>query len=491
MFYKKVFQIFLLVLLICSYSGCKKLLQEKVYSQLAAENFLTTRDGLEKLLFSSYALTADMDAFHEYSRIAVQEMCTDILWQQRGIEATNAIQLYQFTWDAGLSNNYLGNNFDTPYKGIRDANTVLDNAGNGALNDADRKLFVAEARFLRAVNYYYLWDYFGGVPLRTSLTDPVQMPRSDEAVIIKFIEDELLASIPDLPNSGAEQAYGRAHKGAARAFLCRLYLNTKQWQKCADMAKIIMDMNYYSLFPNYARLMAMENKRNKEMIWVRPGNAQSANTGNNSLAASTPAAFKSDPKSGIVWQTNWANFASDYLMYDAFYNSFEKNDVRTNVILTSFINTSNATVTLLGKNSSMVWKYVPDPLANGQEHGNDVSVIRFADILLSRAEALNELSGPTQEAITLINQVRNRAGIPNFSMANFLTKEGLRSQILTERGHEFFYEELRRRDLIRHGKFIEFAKNRGVTNAADFRQLFPIPLTAINSNPLLIQNPGY
>ncbi len=471
--------------------GCKKLLKEEVYSELAAENFLTTRGGLEKLLFSSYALTADMDAFHEYSRDAVQEMTTDILWQQRGGEATNAIQLYQFTWDAGLSVNYLVNQFDTPYKGIRDANTVLENANNGALNDADKKLFAAEAHFLRAVNYYALWDFFGGIPLRTSSADALQMPRADEATILKFIEDELLASIPDLPASGSELSYGRAHKGAAMGFLCRLYLNTKQWQKCADMAKMVMDLNYFSLFPTYAKLMAVENKKNKEMIWVRPGNAQSVNTGNNFIAASTPAAFKSDPKSGIVWQANWANFASDYLMYDAFYNTFEPNDKRTQVILTSFVNTSNVTVPLLGKNSSMVWKYVPDPNANGQEHGNDVSVMRYADILLSRAEALNEISGPTSEAISLINMVRTRAGIPDLLVTNFPTKESLRSAILLERGHEFFYEELRRRDLIRHGKFIEFARNRGVTNAQDFRQLFPIPISAINSNPLLKQNPGY
>lgn len=150
---------------------------------------------------------------------------------------------------------------------------------------------------------------------------------------------------------------------------------------------------------------------------------------NNFVAASTPANFKSDPKSGIVWQTNWANFASDYLMYDAFYNTFEPNDKRTQVILTSFINTSNVTVSLLGKNSSMVWKYVPDPNANGQEHGNDVSEMRYADILLSRAEALNEIAGPAAEAISLINEVRTRAGTPNLQLANFPSKESLRSTI--------------------------------------------------------------
>ena len=331
----------------------------------------------------------------------------------RGVEATNAVLLYQFTWDAGLMANYLGNRFDNPYRAIRDANLVLGNVNSAGLNDADKKLLAAEAHFLRALNYYYLWDYFGRVPLRKSPADPVQMPQADEATIVKFIEDELLAAVPDLPSSGAELSYGRAHKGLQWLIYVVLYLNTKQWQKAADAAKSVIDMNYFSLFSNYARLFAIENERNKEMIWVKPGNSQSVNTGNNFLAASTPANFKSDPKSGIVWQSNWANFASDYLMYDAFYNTFEANDKRTQVILTSFINTSNVSVPLLGRNSSMVWKYVPDPNANGQEHGNDGADYRYADILLSRAEALNEISGPNQEAIGLINQVRTRAGISN------------------------------------------------------------------------------
>jgi hypothetical protein len=162
-------------------------------------------------------------------------------------------------------------------------------------------------------------------------------------------------------------------------------------------------------------MCAIENDGNKEMIWVRPANASSTATGNRSINVSTPASFKKDPKSGIAWQTNWSNAASDYLMYDAFYNSFEKNDLRTDVILTSFINTSGDTVALLGKNSSQVWKYVPDPNANGYENGNDKPVIRYADILLSRAEALNELSGPTQEATTGKFSDKGQLKIANFN----------------------------------------------------------------------------
>jgi len=481
--------IIIIIILVSPSMGCKNMLDEEIYSELVADNFLNTPDGIEKLLLSSYSNTAAMDIFKENYRIMFDEMGTDILWQQRGLQNAAAIQIYQFTLDSGIK--YLEGLFTGHYQAIRDANLVLDNLDSGAFKDTDIKRFSAEARFLRAVNYYFLWDYFGGVPLRTSSSDPKQMPRSDEATILKFIEDELLASVSNLPNSGEEESYGKATKGAANAFLCKLYLNTKQWQKCADQAKIVMDMNYYSLFPDYTKMMAVENEQNKEMIWVRPANSQREATGNRQIGVSTPAGFKSDPKSGIVWQSNWANFASDFLMYDAFYNSFEGNDKRTNVILTSYVNNKDKTIKLLGTNSSQIWKYVPDPNANGQDHGNDMPVIRYADILLSRAEAINEITGPTPETLSLINLVRKRAGIPDILISDFSTKESLRAQILTERGHEFFYEGLRRRDLLRQDKYIEFAIDRGVTNATGFRKLYPIPLSAMNSNPLLEQNPGY
>ncbi|MBS1663236.1 MAG: RagB/SusD family nutrient uptake outer membrane protein [Bacteroidetes bacterium] len=470
-------------------TGCKKMLDEDVYSELGADNFLTNKDGLDKVLLASYSETAHMNDYVENDRLAIQEMCTDIMWQQGGGEATNAILVYQFTWDSGLS--YLGELFNAPYRAIRDANSVLDNIDAAVLKDSDRKLLRAESRFLRAVNYYYLWDLFGGVPLRTSTKDAPALAKVDAATIQKFIEDELLAVLPDLPASGTEAAYGRAHKGAAMGFLCRLYLNTKQWQKCSAMADQLIGLNYFSLFSSYVNMFTVASERNKEMIWVRPANAQSAATGNRRIAVSTPADFKMDPKSGITWQTNWANYASDYLMYDAYYNTFEPGDVRTNLIMTSFINNAGNTVQLYGSNRSMVWKYRPDPNANGQDHGNDLAVIRYADILLSKAEALNELNGPSQSAIDLINLVRRRAGISDLQLANFTSAGSLRAAILTERGHEFFNEELRRRDLIRHGKLIDLAKARGVTNAATFRELYPIPLGAMNSNSLLKQNPGY
>ena len=122
--------------------------------------------------------------------------------------------------------------------------------------------------------------------------------------------------------------------------------------------------------------------------------------------------------------------------------------------------------------------------------GNDFPLLRYADILLSRAEALNETNGPNQESIDLINQVRTVAGLGSLSIADFSSKDSLRDQILRERGWEFHTEALRRQDLIRHGKFIQWAKDRGKA-ASDYMALFPIPQTEIDANENIRQNTGY
>jgi len=109
---------------------------------------------------------------------------------------------------------------------------------------------------------------------------------------------------------------------------------------------------------------------------------------------------------------------------------------------------------------------------------------------MSRAEALNELNGPTQEAIDLINQVRTRAQADAITLAEYPDKESLRDFILAERGREFYDEGLRRDDMIRHGKFISNAVSRGL-NAKPFHVIYPIPQDQIDNNPNLEQNPGY
>lgn len=477
-----------------SLASCKKTLDQPVYSQLVPDNYLTTKDGIVSVLRAAYVREARLQGqTAAKGTILSQEAVTDIMYQYAGADNRQMSQFLNFTWNANLD--WLFTMLWNPsYLAIRDANSVLDNVDKAAVTDAEKKQFIAEARFVRAICYYGLMSYFGPVPIREStLNGADELARATDQEMKEFIETELLATIADLPDPGKEE-YGRANKGAARAYLCKFYLNTKQWQKCADLAQQIADMKTYELYANYSAIFRVENERNKEFIWVRPAYPSAVGNGpsNDWEAYVFPVGFQKDPKSGLVYIANWRNYAAQYTLRDNFYKTFDANDKRKETVLTSYINQQGATISLLSHvDDTRPLKFWPDPAAIDGGGGGDIPVIRYADILLSKAEALNELNGPNAESITLINSIRNRAGITPVALSDFAGKDQLRDHIVKERGWEFYCEGLRRQDLIRTGKFIAYAQARGLTNAKPFHELYPIPQQAMDSDSKLVQNEGY
>jgi hypothetical protein len=298
--------------------------------------------------------------------------------------------------------------------------------------------------------------------------------------------------VTDLPDPGKEVAFGRATKGAAYAALAKFLLNTKQWQKAADVSQSLIGLNYYSLYPSFTGLFRVENEGNKEMIFVSPC-LNVAGYGNWFMAGALPTGFKTSPQiPAFVWTTAMANFATQYRLRTAFVNTLAATDARRQLIVTSYVNTAGATVDLSTPvDNYRSFKYW-DNGTLGNASGTDVPLLRYADILLTRAEALNELNGPTAAAVALVNQVRTRATLANLPAADIASKDALRDAILRERGWEFISEGKRREDLIRQGKFISLAQARGVTVAnANKHLLFPIPQSEIDANQLAEQNPGY
>lgn len=470
--------------------GCKKFLEEDVYSQLASENFLATQEGIESTLAAAYATAANMVTNNSIYTVGPQEFTTDILTQS-GDNVEAAIAEY-INFTITPSSDFLTANYDPPYQTIRNANLLLENIDRVAISDQQKNAYKAECRFLRAISYYKLYFFFGPVPLRKSTNDPLQMPKASEDEMKSFIESELLSGVTDLPDPGDEPAYGRAHKAAALGFLSKFYLQTKQWENAAKRAEDIIKLNKYDLYPQYRDLFKVENERNIEYIWVRPAKASSDRRNANSwMNVSFPPNFAKEPVSGLTFLNTWLNWPNEFRILDAFYNSFEPGDVRRSLIISSYIDNEGKTVSLLNNNNTRSFKYWPDPQAAGASHGNDIPEIRYADILLIRAEALNEINGPNQESIDRINEVRDRAGLEDIELMDFPSKESLRDHILKERGWEFYSEGHRRLDLIRMGKYISSAIARGKTNAQSFHVLFPIPQVAINANRALEQTDGY
>lgn len=470
-------------------ASCEKALEVTPPGELAPGNVLTTDAGIKAVLYSSYSFMQNPTP----SRYLINnsEVTTDIGFNSGGTEFLTLTQLINFTWDASLGT--LQADVWTPtYKCIRDANIVLENVANVNTTEANKKQYAAEAKVLRAFSYDLLYKWFGTVPLRTSSTSEANLTRAKEDELRNFIESELQAAIVDLPDPGKEDAFGRVNKGVAVAILAKFYLNTKQWQKAANASQQLISYNYYQLFAKYQNLFRVENEGNKEMILVQPCRNENG-FGNWYSAGALPPNFKTSAQvPEFIWASSMANFATQYRMRSAFTNTFDTiNDTRSVLLIRRYVNTSGVTVNLLADADNVRSLKYWDNNTVGNHSGNDVPVIRYADILLARAEALNELNGPTQEALDLINLVRTRAGIASLTLADATSKELLRDLILRERGWEFYSEGKRREDLLRHDKFIALAKARGITVAADKHKLFPIPQAEIDANKACKQNDGY
>ena len=488
---KQIKYILSLVLLITIATSCEKVLDVSPKDELAPGNVLTTTAGIKALLFSSYS---DIQSQPSYRFILnIEEVTTDVAFNTGGNENLIYTQFINFTWDPSVGQ-FAGSYWTPSYMAIRDANLVLENINSVTnITEQVKNQYIAEARFLRAYAYTQLYNHFGPVPLRTSTAQDVKLPKATDAEIKTFIETELNECIADLPAPGKEEAFGRATKGSALATLSKFLLNTKEWQKASDAAGQLISMNYYQLYPVFKDMFKVENEQNKEMIWVVSCTNSKVNMGNWYPSGAMPVGFLyTDQLPEYKWTPAIQNFATKYKLRDAFVNTFDTTDKRFVLVIRKYVNTALKVIDLkLTANSTCSLKYFDN---NGlkNECGNDIPLLRYADILLTRAEALNELSAtPSAEAFNLINLVRTRAGLANLTIANTPTKEAFRDAILRERGWEFISEGKRREDLIRHGKFVSSALARGAVNAKPTHVLFPIPQSEIDANPNITQNPGY
>tara|TARA_R110001592_G_scaffold315981_4_gene592164 strand:+ start:2754 stop:4247 length:1494 start_codon:yes stop_codon:yes gene_type:complete len=491
---KTIIWVFLIAISFAMLS-CENQLELAPVDEFAPENVLQSQEGLESLLFSAYSVQNQGPRLRD--EILINEVSTDIGFVRIGAVLREMTPFMDFSWDYATAK-FEGNFWAPAYRSIRDANTLLDNIDASSVDASFRKKVIAEARYIRAFDYTYLYKYFGVVPLRitTDLSvQPAELGLPTEEEFRNFIETELTEVVQDLPNPSAQIQVGRATKGHAIGALVKFYMNTKQWSKAVTATKDLMDLNYYELFPNYRATFFVENEpqnnpNNKEMI-ISFSLINQNNYNNNYQNGAFPPGFRyADNIPEFVWDSSMANWPTQFSIRDGFVDSFDPNDDRKKAIIENYHNASGALVSLRTTvdNSRNLKYWDSDQIGNFS--GSDLPYLRYADILLCRAEALNEVNGPTQESVDLINMIRDRANVSSYSLTDVGDKDNFRDLILKERGWEFFGEGKRREDLIRHGKFIQYAIDRGLS-AQDYQNYFPYPQSEINSNPNLVQRQGY
>jgi hypothetical protein len=356
----------------------------------------------------------------------------------------------------------------------------------------EKQKALAEMHTARGLLCYDLFDLYG--PIVVAPVEALENPLKDQPLarmeyndMINFIEADLQAGVEGLP-SPADAEYGRFSTGLARMLLIRLYLHEKQWDKVLAQADAIINENHYQLDPDYVGMWGVRAAQNSpEVIWAIPCD-YNATSENQWQMMSLPGNYPVQPGYGVIQSSWW------------FYDTFEENDVRKTNFITAY--TGSDGVDYNRQNPSTFLNYGPRPLKMDGDWDRtselsevDIIEYRYADVLLSKAEAIANINGaPTQECMDLINQIRNRAGLDDYELADYATMDKFIDMLLMERGHEFWCENGEyRADLIRYDKLLDRVKLiAGDQFVDEYKILFPFSLSnIIEGKGAFIQNPGY
>ncbi|MFW6205999.1 MAG: RagB/SusD family nutrient uptake outer membrane protein [Gemmatimonadota bacterium] len=538
--------------------GCTDL-TEVPYNEITEENFRPTEADIGSLVAPAYTPVRDV-WMTWYGNLDFQEETADAFvtpvrpngWYDGG----TYIRLHEHRWTA-TSNGQPGSLWSRAYNGITATNRIIYQIESevAPIEDEElRTLILSELRAVRAYYYYLVMDSFGNIPITTDFTDtslPTQTPRAEA---FQFIVDELTEALPNLLDDGpSAEAYGRMTQWAARALLGRLYLNaevytgTPMWDEVIEVTQPIIDSGLFSLESDYRAPFAQNNHDSPEIIWHAPYDEVNAPGSNFHMKTLKPELrfvfdFPAQP---------WGGSASN----PQFIDTYDADDTRmagtpdeegrggTWLVGPQFtsdeqfgydfvqhIPNINAPADLRGFHYGYpVWKY---EVYAGMQASSDVDypIIRYAEVLMQRAEALLRGADGPGDPGAIVTQVRERAfaetdpGKATVTTAELMegssylygwydydgvVKDGPDGtpvdqntggmyggddveygRFLDELGWEFAVEGHRRRDLIRFGVFTSKTWFNHTPNG-DHREIFAIPQFALDSNSNLQQNPGY
>lgn len=386
------------------------------------------------------------------------------------------------------TNPFINNRWSNSYTAIGRCNAILGRIDPITMDNALKARYIGEAKFLRALFYFNLVRTFGDVPLvLKEIINPdegYEYGRNPKADVYAQIEKDLTEAAEALPASYTGADVGRATQGAAKAMLGRVLLTQKKYAPAAAQLKAVIDLHQYELVPVYADFFKVNNKNNKEAIFdvqYKSGGIGQVNPWPNSFAP------QNSGNAVIQFGGGGNNVPTDDLV-----NDYEAGDQRkAATIATSYVNASGAAIP-----GNFVKKYYDVPTVIN-DNGNNIPIIRYADVILMYAECLNEAGYVAGgEAFTYLNQVRSRAGLNALTATEVPSQGAFRLAMEHERRVEFAFENLRWYDLVRtdramtviNGKAAEINPVNPVTPQ---NQVFPIPQSQIDINSSKItQNEG-
>ncbi|MGB4398854.1 MAG: RagB/SusD family nutrient uptake outer membrane protein [Daejeonella sp.] len=460
------------------FSGCEKKLDLQPEQSLSAEVALSSKETATSALLGVYSSLQTLEAFGGQPQIIGDYQADNVLFVGSFPTLQEITNYNVISSNATIETIWLAH-----YRAILRANKIIakvPGVADVSYTDAQRKQAVAEAKFLRALTYFQLSNLFsqpfqlsGGTNLSVPLVlesfeGEISFPaRATLNDVQNQIKKDLTEAIVDLPASYSLPAdtRGRATKGAVQALLSRVHLYRNDWANAEASARQVLASPLYVLASNYS---FYDGNTPEDVFSIQNSATDNGRTGSGGWASYYQPAAKGGRGD--------APFSTSLV---AAYNE-EPGDKR----FTS-LNATGAAAD--GVSRPFTLKF-PDAINNT----DNSPIIRTTEVVLNLAEAIAEQRGINLESITLINQLRTRAGLPSWTIATFLTKPAFIDAILNERRKELAFEGHRRMDLLRKGKALRTTGPEAskATFGGNFT-ILPIPFREIDQNKALVQNPGY
>lgn len=542
-FLKISLRAFIIIMFSLSFNSCKKFLEVMPKDQVADETLWSSSDNADLFLNDIYA--------------SIPTLVTSDPWENYSDNSMNG-QASRVSTDIYGPGNYTPSNAPNKwslYTSIRKANLFITKVSASQLAEGWKKTRLAEARFLRAYFYSILWTYHGGVPIITDVLnqneqgDEVFRPRNTSEETFAFITSECNEIAADLPLTAET---GRITWGAAVTLKasCELFNagalhnsanDLSKWELAAQTFQRVIDTNRYTLFPDYNTLFFEENNNNVEVIFSRQhlggtslANYRDGEIGPRFVNGALTGWGQVNPTQDLVDEYAMANglpITDPASGYDdqnpyvgrekRFYESIVYDGstwLESSMIMKQGVGSLNATdlnnSSISTRTGYYIRKGINPKYASAQNNQNSANwiIFRYAEVLLSYAEARNEATGPDQSVYDAINEIRERADLPVLPVG--LTKEQMRTAIHRERRVELAFEEKRLPDLLRlrlaevvlngavHAMKIEKVGANWVYTSVpagggtkvfheEKNYFLPIPQSAIDKNKQLVQNPNY
>ncbi|MXN91519.1 RagB/SusD family nutrient uptake outer membrane protein [Flavobacterium sp. Sd200] len=527
--------------LVFSLAGCTEL-EDRNYSTIVADDLRPTPDDVAALLGTGY--TGWRNTFLLWNGIwRSQEATGDEIiipgrpngWVDGGIFK----RMHQHTWFP--EDDIVLQGWNRTYRGIADCNNIINQIEKDIipLSAEEKVKTLAELKVLRASYYYVLMDLYGNVAMSTQFDVPEGYlpPQATRQEVYDFVISEITQNVDLLDETNGGAYYGRFNKWAGYTLLAKVYLNaqvytgTARWTECLAACQRVIDSNKYSLEASQKSVFVTENQGSSEIIFGIPID-DVYTTEWNQFDIHMQTLQPSNQSTYNLQITPWGGMCAT----PQFISTFDPEDSRLieNFIYGQQFSASgqplNCTMGALNGQPLSYVNTVPSIDTSEEIHGyrfgkfeiamgannilsNDFPLFRYTDILMMKAECLLR-TGRADDAASIVTQVRTRAFTRNPSKAavtgaqlaggsvydygrrdiNQTTNEGGANiqygRFLDELAWEFNQEGRRRQDMIRFGVFATkswFSHNA----SAAYRQIYPIPMTALLTNGNLTQNTGY